>query len=308
MSLSLGAQGIQYLDPNQWEGDVSYRYLHSENVFSGTQEQPQLHTVGGRNSVHSIDTAVTYALSRRFSLTLTLPVEHDDFSLVQGDHQRHDGSSTGLGDMRLVANGWIFNPDNHPFGNISLGLGVKFPSGDDRVMAPWHEAGGVVIQRPVDVAAQLGDGGVGAVLEAQAFQRLIENLYAYAAGLYLFNPRDVNGTPTPNPVGATVNSVPDQYLGRAGLSYVVWPSGGLALSLGARIDGIPVHDAIGASDGFRRAGYALYIDPGINWSKGKNSLSINVPVAVQRDLARTKYSSAGAFADAIVVASYSRWF
>src|ERR1700676_855376 len=53
MSLSLGAQGIQYLNPGQWEGDISYRYLHSENVFSGTQEQPQLHNKGGRNSVHS---------------------------------------------------------------------------------------------------------------------------------------------------------------------------------------------------------------------------------------------------------------
>src|SRR5579883_773075 len=55
MSLSLGAEGITYLAPGHWEADVSYRYLHSEDVFFGTQEQPQLHEVGGRNTIHSID-------------------------------------------------------------------------------------------------------------------------------------------------------------------------------------------------------------------------------------------------------------
>jgi len=59
ISLSLGAQGINYLQPGQWQADVSYRYLHSEDVFIGTQEQPQLHDVGGRNSIHSIDVAAT---------------------------------------------------------------------------------------------------------------------------------------------------------------------------------------------------------------------------------------------------------
>jgi hypothetical protein len=308
MSLSLGAQGIQYLDENQWEADVSYRYLHSEHVFIGTHEQPQLHDVGGRNTINSFDIAATYAISSRFSVTLTVPVEHDDFSLIQDDHERHGGSSFGIGDARLVADAWLFSPHDNPYGNVSLGLGIKLPTGDDDVTAPWHEASGAVINRPVDIAAQLGDGGVGAVAEIQAFQRLVENLYAYAAGFYLFNPRDVNGTQTPSPIKAHVNSVPDQYFGRAGLSYVIWPSGGLALSLGGRIDGIPVHDAFGASDGFRRAGYAMYIDPGINWSMGKNSLSINVPVAFYRDLEQTSYSKAGAFADFLVVASYSRSF
>src|ERR1700682_501589 len=55
MSLSLGAEGIQYLPSGEWEGGVSYRYLHSENVFIGREEQPQFHDVGGRNTVHSID-------------------------------------------------------------------------------------------------------------------------------------------------------------------------------------------------------------------------------------------------------------
>ncbi|HEV8541301.1 MAG TPA: hypothetical protein VGR78_02810 [Verrucomicrobiae bacterium] len=307
MSLSVGARGISYLEPGQWEGDVSYRYLHAETVFTGTEEQPQLHEVGGRNTIHSIDLTATYAIDYRFSLSLTLPFEHDDYSLPNGDGQRHGGTSAGPGDIRLLANAWILNPPDHPNGNINFSLGVKFPSGDYNVMGEYHAADGTVSSRPVDIAAQLGDGGWGIFLQTQGYQKLAKNFFGYMAGFYLLNPRDVNGTERALPLPG-VNSVPDQYLGRAGFSYTVWPSGGLALSLGGRIDGIPVHDLIGDSDGFRRAGYAVYIDPGINWASGKNAFSVNVPVAVERNLEQSALSSTGSFADFIVVASYSYRF
>jgi hypothetical protein len=48
LSLSLGAKGISYLNPGQWEGEVSYRYLYSDKVFVGTEERPDLYDVGGR--------------------------------------------------------------------------------------------------------------------------------------------------------------------------------------------------------------------------------------------------------------------
>jgi hypothetical protein len=143
----------------------------------------------------------------------------------------------------------------------------------------------------------------------QAFQKVAQDLYAYVAGLYLINPREKNGTERPSPASSLVNSVPDQYFGRAGLSYVFWPSMGLSFSLGGRIDGIPVDDLIGGTDnGFRRAGYAIYVDPGLNWSLGKNSFSLNTPVAVERNLERTSNSTTGSFADFVVVASFSRRF
>src|SRR5262245_41176228 len=43
VSLSLGARGISYLEPGQFEGDLFYRYLYSDVVFIGTEEQPQLY-------------------------------------------------------------------------------------------------------------------------------------------------------------------------------------------------------------------------------------------------------------------------
>src|SRR6266581_7608324 len=265
VSLSLGAQGVTYLSPGQWEGDVSYRYLHSERVFMGTEEQPQLHNGGGRLTVNSIDLTAIYAFSSRLGLSLTTPFQHADYSTVQGDGQRHNGSAGGLGDLRLVANTWLLSPIRHPDGNINIGLGMKFPTGDERATDDFHTFNGVIL-RPVDVAAQPGDGGWGIVLELQGFQKLIQNLYGYLDGFYLINPRDTNGTERPSPALSLVNSVPDQYLGRVGLSYVVWPAHGLSVSLGGRIDGIPVNDLVGDSDGFRRAGYAIYVDPGLNWT------------------------------------------
>lgn len=315
ISLSLGAEGINYLQPGQWEADVSYRYLHSENVFIGTEEQPQLHRLGGRNTIHSFDLNATYEITSRFSASLTLPFLHDEFSLPNGDGKRHEGSSGGLGDMRLVGNGWVLSPPEHPNGNVNIGIGVKFPTGDDRATDNFYTPSGPLI-RPVDIAAQPGDGGFGLFLELQAFQKLMNNLYAYASGFYLINPRDTNGTERPSPTSTAVNSVPDQYLGRVGLSYSIWPAKGLAVTLGARIDGVPVTDAVGDSNGFRRAGYALYVDPGINWAFGENTLSVNLPVAVQRNLQESTYldhgvptpSRAGAFADFIVVVAFSRRF
>src|SRR5580765_7639696 len=118
VSLSLGAQGISYLQPGQFEGDLFYRYLYSDVVFIGTEEQPQLYNQGGRHAINSFDLNLSYALSDRLALSLTVPFMHDEFSNIQGDGQRHSGSSGGLGDLRLVGSTWLFKPGDHPNGNV----------------------------------------------------------------------------------------------------------------------------------------------------------------------------------------------
>ena len=67
---------------------------------------------------------------------------HDQFSNIQGDGQRHSGSSGGLGDLRLVGSAWVFKPVDHPNGNVNLGIGVKFPTGEYRrqTTIPWPMA------------------------------------------------------------------------------------------------------------------------------------------------------------------------
>ena len=123
--LTLDAEGILYLEPNEWVVTVSYRFLHSERPFIGEQEPPELHARAGRIEIHSTDLGATYAITKRFSGTLTLPFVFSTRSIFQDDNQRREGSSAGLGDIRLVGNAWVFDPETHPRGNVSFSLGIK---------------------------------------------------------------------------------------------------------------------------------------------------------------------------------------
>src|SRR5205823_1430275 len=70
-------------------------------------------------------------------------------------------------------------------------------------------------------------------------------------------------------------SVPDVYDGRAGLSYVA-PN--VVFSLGGRVDGIPMRDLIGRSDGFRRPAIIGYVEPALSVTRGRGTYTISAPV------------------------------
>ena len=318
IALSLGAEGITYLEPNHWDISLSYRYLHSADIFSGYDEQPQFKAGGSNNvtTIHSFAVGLTYAFTTRLSASLFLPFTDGEGTNMHDDGKRHTMHAGGLGDIRLVGNAWLWDPARNPKGNILLSLGVKAPTGDYRATDYFYTRTGPVL-RPVHVSIQPGDGGWGIVPEVQAYRQILQNAYGYLAGFYLINPRVKNGTETlrPTPGHVVINSVPDQYQGRAGLSYVVWPEQGVALSLGARIDGIPVRDLIGGGDdGFRQAGFAIYLDPGLIISRGRYTFSLSGPVALVRNEeqsvrdAKAGVRSFGGFADFLIVASISRRF
>ena len=109
-------------------------------------------------------------------------------------------------------------------------------------------------------------------------------------------------------------SVPDQYQARGGLSYGFVNVPGLAVSLGVRLEGVPVYDIWGESDGFRRPGYAFSIEPGIAYALGRHVFSVSAPVALVRERQQSKTDRESnihgdaAFADYMILASYSfRW-
>ena len=71
---------------------------------------------------------------------------------------------------------------------------------------------------------------------------------------------------------------------RTGVSYAVSPSLGLSASLGGRLDGVPVEDLVNGGDAnFRRPGYSIFVDPGLEFSRGTNTFSLNVPVRAHAD-------------------------
>jgi hypothetical protein len=323
-ALSLSASGNNYLEPGQWQGSFAYRWLHSDRHFRGGREEANRQAEGSEviNDVHTFDLTATYTWTKRFNTSLTLPFVHADRSSKyehlgnRPENPRFSTSAGGLGDLRLTGSLWMLNPDEYPNGNFSLGLGVKAPTGDYNATDTFHKSSGEVT-RPVDQSIQPGDGGWGILMEVQAFQKLFDRTFAYLTGIYLANPRTQNGTETPNsrPGNITLMSVPDAYLGRIGLTYAVWPEQGLSLSLGGRIEGVPVRDLIGGGDAyFRRPGYAIAIEPGVTWHKGNNLFTLSVPVALERNRERsvrdlqTGGHGDAAFADFVILASFSRRF
>ena len=134
-------------------------------------------------------------------------------------------------------------------------------------------------------AIQLGDGGWGVDVEVTGYHRLFhERVFGYVSGFYLFNPRNTNGVSTfRTRRGEELFSVTDQYLYRGGISRALPGVRGVTVTFGGRIEGVPVRDAIGKSEGFRRPGYAISLDPGFMYARGSYVFSCNVPFAVQRN-------------------------
>jgi hypothetical protein len=173
----------------------------------------------------------------------------------------------------------------------------------------------------VDQSIQPGAGGYGISLGMQAFQR-VKRAILYVSGNYLVTPQESNGTPNaslagvprkPNPLTATM-SIPDQYLVDGGVAYPVPKMRGLAAKMGLRYEGVKVRDLLGGSLGFRRPGYALSVEPGLQYERGRDTWSLNIPVAFQRNRKRSvpdqMQGKAGdaAFADYLILVGYTRSF
>ena len=189
---------------------------------------------------------------------------------------------------------------------------MKFPTGDYQATDISYRTSGP-IQWPVHPTLQPGTGGWGVLFELNGFKEVFRNGFLFASASYLSEPRNVNGVPVIEYPG--VQSVPDNYVATLGLSYVVWPAQGLSLSLSGRIEGIPVHDLFGDSDGYRGAGHVISIEPGIAWTRGRNTLTLSTPVAIDRfrhatvpEMQAGRQDWAAAFADYLITFSVSHRF
>ncbi len=212
---------------------VAYRYFHSFRDFNANGDEVNIPFIKNDTYVDLWDVSATYAVTKRISLTLELPIQYGS----RTNSAEHDGvhvhtmRAAGIGDMRLSANFWLLNTDKHPDQNISLGLGVKAPTGDDAASDYSFRPTGPEL-RPVDPAIQPGDGGWGIILSGNAFAKLYKNTFAYLNGFYLINPRETNGVHTVNfdvppfthgDKGLMFDSVPDQSMVRGGLAAAIWP-------------------------------------------------------------------------------------
>ncbi|MBD1392290.1 hypothetical protein [Mucilaginibacter glaciei] len=280
-----------------WYLTASYRYFKSFRHFSGTAEQKQRQVLGNEviNHQSTIDLGITRNFDQFWSATVGLPYLINTRSSLyeHGGKERHSSYSHGIGDMRIVVNRWLFDSHKTHKGNIQVGLGMKLPTGNFNAQSTFYNVTPAV--RPVDQSIQLGDGGTGIIAEVNGFLNFTSKFSGYTNLYYMANPRNVNGTRTyRETLRATLaneanSSVPDQFLARLGANYTFQGhNSALTVSGGMRLEGIPVYDLIGKSDGFRRPGYVLSAEPSLSYSLRKINFFANVPIAVKRDRTQSK--------------------
>lgn len=281
----------------------------------GTVEQKQREI--NRNQIYNLyhlaDLSIERQINPRWSVAASLPVLFAHRNQLYNPRGKFAVNS--IGDISIGGRAWIFKPPTDSGDNISVGVFLKLPTGKYNATGIATGANGQQLVAIADQSIQAGDGGTGVAVELQAYKRIPLQSELYFAGLYLFNPRNTNGVSTFRTArGETVMSVTDQYLYRAGIGRPVPRIRGLAVAFGGRIEGVPVRDAFGGSDGFRRPGYAISLDPGILYARGLYMFSCNIPFAVQRnrkksvaDYQNGRHGDA-AFADYSLMFSLSRRF
>ena len=288
-----GYCSMQHRDSSKWLLSVTGRYFNSFRHFVGTEEQVEREKAGTEVINHQllIDLAVTRHINSRWSLMLDLPLISNTRSSLYEHQQigRYTTRSFGLGDMRIALYGWVIDEAKMPKGNIQLGFGIKLPTGNYQYQDYFQLTDSTRRLGPVDQSIQLGDGGTGLTLELNTYYNFTGALGLYGNFYYLSNPREQNGvstarggTPSANAVlnRSEVMSVPDQYLARGGVNYRIKA---LTISGGLRLEGIPVYDLIGGSNGFRRPGRILTAEPGISYMLPKVNLFLFVPAAISRN-------------------------
>jgi hypothetical protein len=324
----LGAAGTPYDQPGEWQVNLAMRGLRSDDHYRLDQEQVQRQTLGTFviNHQYAADLMISRAFTERFSLSAGIPWVVASWSIpsptspVPGPRAQQD--ARGLGDISILSRYWLFDTKSHLQGNLAVGAGVKMPTGNYRARDRFPDStGNNDALRYVDQSIQPGDGGWGLELEAQTFRRF-SRAQVFASASYLANPRDTNGTPSlivsRLPPGAAppasagtrvVNSVPDQYLTRAGAAVPIAKT--IVASLSYRIEGQRRYDLIGASHGFRRPGVEMFVEPGVSVGVGRQVMSFTVPIGFYRNRKPDPYTGLqgdATFPRFIVLGSYSLRF
>ena len=291
--------------------DIGYRVFNSNKYFQGTKEISRLNAVENHQNI--FDVGLAYQLTPRWSVIADVPVYNGTRNQIYPPVGIFQVS--GLGDISIGAQSWIFRTPTEGGGNVAVSMALKIPTGIDNARGSALYQGQIV-KATADQSLQPGDGGWGFIVGSQAFKALWRGSNLYGQGQYLFNPQETNGVATfRSQPGQGVMSVTDQYLYRTGLSQTVPKAHGFAVSMGIRGEGVPVRDLLGDSNGFRRPGAIVSIDPGILLNLRRTMLSVNGPWAVYRNrppsLPEIQYHVTNGdafFADYTVVAILSRSF
>jgi len=274
---------------------LHYRWFDSAIPYSGNLRQDGLEAENLHDifNIHSGNITIGYSYNRRWSAFLAVPLQFGqkssvlEHSLVNGSfvaRQRRVTEAAGLGDMILMVNYAAILPTHNRKSYLTVGLGAKLPTGSSTAMDIWHNVGPnrTSVLRPVDPVIQPGDGNWGLMVDLRGGFRLLDWIGVYGEGRYLSTPTPVNGTPTFRDTFSEefseegTTSVSDQYMVRGGITLAV-PQSPVLFSFGIRVDGTPVNDLIGSSQGFRRPGYATSFESNVVIQSSKMNFYVSLP-------------------------------
>lgn len=291
---------------------VGWRYAKaSTGYFNSRVNHDITDALRPRERFSILDVTARYRINKRSTILATLPVPINRFSLLlpPGTPQsnRYGWNSSNVGDLAFYSETVLFDPAKHPFGNTSVGLGLKIPTGNWNLKQRLPDASGTnFASRAVYPPAIMpGDGGTGIIVGFQSYKVLrrptiLRLSSVFVSGTYLISPRNTNGTRSvisnlgvpllPVYLNRLTNSVADTYQLNAGMLWrppLVWQSShlrGLRLMIVGKFEGLNTRDLIGRSDGFRSPGYTLAAGPGLVYSYGPHTLIAEVPIVFNRHI------------------------
>lgn len=277
---------------SQWQLNMTNRYFTSSRDFKENIDQKTPAQNKSLNETYTLDISLSKLLKDGWSLNLALPVSANTrtTSLEHGgpNTPRRATHSFGAGDLRFTVYKWLLKPVADQKWNLQAGLGIKFATGDYKYQDYFYRNDSTPVLSAVNPGIQLGDGGTGIITELNSFYTVSKKISLYGNLYYLISPREQNGTgytqgrtPTTLQVkaGAVETSVPDVYSVRAGV-YINLDK--VSFSAGIRDEGSPVNDLIGGSNGIRRAGHNLSVEPGIIYKMKKVTLYAYAPIVIGR--------------------------
>jgi hypothetical protein len=256
-----------------------------------------------------MDVSARYIVNSRVSVSVTLPIVDNNFSMLYppngpGQGVRSGVNAIGIGDITVFGQSYLLKPIDHPFGNVALGLGLKIPSGNWNLQGDLPNLTGTgFMQRAIYPPAIMpGDGGTGIIFGINGFKQFRRSIWrgqtVFGSATYLSNPRDTNGTNSivsgfgvpiaPQFANELTNSVTDSFNVQVGWSIKIpgtWDKPklqGLRGRLSFNWEGIPVHDLFGKSDGYRQPGYIMSVAPGLTYAIGRKLFIAEVPIVFNR--------------------------
>jgi hypothetical protein len=324
-----------YLIPKHWQFTLDYRHLYSFRHFVGSvaQEYRQQGNFEVRNRINLIDGAVTYQVTPRYSVIGVVPVEFASrrYFIAAGSINGAPATDligawgvSGMGDISLMGQGWIWDPAKNPKHNIEIGFGVQMPIGRDNIANNLVEIPGQpAVNATADYSIQPGIGVWALPVSVESFQAINSSMQVYFNGSYLASTKETNGVanssppgfPPPAPQNAFIAAA-DEYLLQAGVSYMAAKIHGLSVTGGLRKEGVPAHNLFTDNEGFRWPGYAVSLELGVIYSMhgGHDLITANIDRAFYRnriasvpDLQLGQHGDA-AFADWLWPASFQHRF